>query len=153
MNSRYVVPMLLWAIALSGAAVISALAPKSELFIGNDYSDLASAFLFLNWLGIFSLSIWQNRESEKSAADIKKLQTQGTYSLARHPIYLADMLLSVAIILYAPRLNVLLSSLFVMIMIYFWAGLEEEALVKKFGKKYADYRKKVPKFIPLPLWA
>jgi len=143
----------MWAIALSGAAAISALVPPAGIFQKAFVSDVAAAFLFLNWLGFFSLGVWQNREAESSAAQIKKLQTSGVYSLLRHPIYFADMGLTLGIFLYMPLLNVLASAAFVIGVLYYWAGLEEEALLQKFGRKYSDYCRRVPKFIPILPWA
>ncbi len=147
-DSRYVSPVLMWAIALSGAVLIGFFTPSIPVFQKGFLTDLAAALLFLNWIGFFCLSLWHNREAENSVATITKLQTKGTYAIVRHPIYMADMGLTSGIFLYMATLNFLLPGIFVIAMICSWAGLEEEALAKKFGKKYRDYQKRVPKFIP-----
>lgn len=148
MDSRFVSPILMWAIALSGATAISALVPPLQVFQKSPATDIAAAFLFLNWIGFFLLGTWQHRQAGKSAAEIKELHTAGIYSLMRHPIYFADMSLTTGIFLFMPFLNVLLSAAFVLAVICTWAGIEENAMERKFGKKYRDYRKKVPKFFP-----
>ncbi|MCX6772815.1 MAG: DUF1295 domain-containing protein, partial [Candidatus Micrarchaeota archaeon] len=134
--------------ALLGAAALTAFVPAVPVFRAGMLTDVAAAFLLLNWIGFFALSLWHHPDAEKSAAAIKKLQTQGTYAIMRHPIYFADMGLTIGIFLYMPFLNVLASAAFVVAVLYFWAGLEEEALLRKFGRRYSEYCKKVPKFIP-----
>lgn len=66
----------------------------------------------------------------------------------RHPIYFADIGFAFGIFLFSPNLNVLLAVLFVSLLLYRWALLEEAALGKKFGRTYAQYCKKVPRLLP-----
>ena len=141
----------MWAIALSGAAILAAIVPAMPLLQKSLAAGFLFALLFVNWIGFYLLGLWQNREAERSAAGIKKLQTGGVYSLVRHPIYFGDIGLSLGLFFFYLSLNALFASLFVIAVLYFWAELEEEAMVKKFGKKYKDYQKKVPKFIPRTL--
>jgi protein-S-isoprenylcysteine O-methyltransferase Ste14 len=153
MDSRYVSPILMWAIAFSGAAIIAAIVPAIPVLQKSPATEFVFALLLVNWLGFYILGRWQNHEAENSAGNIKKLQTGGVYSLVRHPIYFADCGLSVGMIFFYLNLNALFASLFVIGTLYYWAGMEEEALLKKFGRKYRDYQNKVPKFIPLLPWA
>ncbi len=140
--------MLMWAIALSGAALLLALVPASHIFPKTSAAAFLFAILFINWLGFFSLALWENKQAAASAAGIRKLITSGVYSLVRHPIYFADITFAFGIFLSFPNLNVLMAALFVSIVLYRWALLEEVALGKKFGRKYADYCKKVPRLVP-----
>lgn len=148
MDSRLISPVLMWAIAISGAALLLAFAPTQQLFQKNYPSDFLFALLFTNWLGFFSLALWENRQAASSASGIMNLVKTGVYSLVRHPIYSADMGLAFGIFLFLPSLNVLLAAFFVSLVLYRWALLEEAALGKRFGKKYSDYCKKVPRFLP-----
>lgn len=148
MDSRIVSPLLMWAIALAGAALLLAFAPSQQLFQKNPYTGFLFAILFTNWLGFFSLALWENRQAADSASGIRKLVKTGVYSLVRHPIYFADMFLAFGIFLFSPNLNVLLAALFVSLLLYRWAMLEEAALGKKFGREYAQYCKKVPRLLP-----
>ena len=152
-DSRYVSPMLMWALALSGAVLIGFFTPPIAVFAKGPLTDMAAALLFLNWVGFYLLGLWQNREAESSVANLKKLHTSGLYSLARHPLYFSDMGLTTAMFLYMTTLNFMLPAVYIIAVLYLWSGLEEDALLKKFGKKYADYQKRVPRFIPLPPWA
>ncbi len=73
-----------------------------------------------------------------------RLVTSGIYRWMRHPLYISNMLLAVGLALllkstYAFLFSIVYSLLFLPI-IYF----EEKDLLKKYGKEYEEYRKKVP---------
>jgi protein-S-isoprenylcysteine O-methyltransferase Ste14 len=76
------------------------------------------------------------------------LLTDGAFSHVRHPIYLAALLFYVFLI----GLTLSLISVFVFtgIVVFYncIATYEEKFLEQKFGQKYRDYRKNVPKWIP-----
>jgi protein-S-isoprenylcysteine O-methyltransferase Ste14 len=78
-----------------------------------------------------------------------KLVTTGLYSYVRHPQYLGIILIIMGGLLYALS-PLILSMSFLLIFSYFrLAKNEEKQLIKKFGKKYIDYMKKVPGFLPI----
>ena len=83
-----------------------------------------------------------------STLKISKLIKDGPYRLIRHPIYSADIVLGFGIFLLFPTLKYLFSFLWLAIILFLWMRLEENSLIKKFGKEYQDYIKNIPMFIP-----
>jgi len=74
--------------------------------------------------------------------------TKGVYSTVRHPQYLGGLLAHVGIsFLLSAQYSLLLTPLMV-VLIYFISRKEEKELIREFGKKYEDYKKKVPMLIP-----
>lgn len=148
MDGRLVSPFLMWAIALCGAALLLLLLPPLQLLERTWLNHALAALLFMNWAGLFTLALIENREAAKSAYGISRLRTAGVYSLVRHPIYSADIGLSAGVFLISPSLNVLAAGCFVALVLYKWMLLEEKALTGKFGKKYLDYSRRVPRMVP-----
>jgi protein-S-isoprenylcysteine O-methyltransferase Ste14 len=78
----------------------------------------------------------------------KRLFTGKAYGLVRHPIYLGCSLL----LAFHPEhtRNSLAST--AAIVAYFYVGtfFEERRLERTFGEAYREYRRRVPRFIPLP---
>ena len=148
MQAKFVSPILMWLIAFAGIAAILLLAPPLTIFERNTPASFAFAIILITYLGFFSITLLPNRHASSSAAGIKKLITTGLYSIVRHPIYFADMLMSWGVFLLFPYLASLLCAIWVNAVLLYWMGLEENALRKKFGRKYSDYEKKVPKLVP-----
>ncbi|MEK6276700.1 MAG: isoprenylcysteine carboxylmethyltransferase family protein [Actinomycetota bacterium] len=79
----------------------------------------------------------------------RKLVVQGPYRRVRNPMIsaVAFVLLGEAAILGSPPLLVWLAAFVLVICIYI-PLVEEPGLVKRFGAKYDDYRRAVPRWIP-----
>ena len=75
-----------------------------------------------------------------------ELVTRGLYSLVRHPMYLASLL----VIWLSPGMSLNTLVLFVLMSLYFFVGSvhEERLLVAQFGEEYEAYRARVPRIIP-----
>jgi protein-S-isoprenylcysteine O-methyltransferase Ste14 len=91
---------------------------------------------------------WERRRKGKTPqAQNEPLFTGKAYGIVRHPLYLGCSV----ILLFHPvqTRNGALSV--AMVILYFYVGtfLEERRLVNKFGDAYRDYRKKVPRMLPL----
>ena len=85
---------------------------------------------------------------KKGASFVKttKLVTTGSYSIVRHPQFFAGILLSLGFILISQHWLVMALGIVVM-LIFYLAGVEgDQGAIKKFGKQYKDYMKKVPRF-------
>jgi protein-S-isoprenylcysteine O-methyltransferase Ste14 len=75
--------------------------------------------------------------------------TAGPYAWVRHPLYLANFLLGLGIVLIAgwwPMVVVYILMFLPIHILIAWA--EEEHLIKLYGEKYEAYRKAVPAFLP-----
>lgn len=91
---------------------------------------------FLMWLQIYTF-----RKLGKTP-----LITTGIYSFIRHPQYLAGMLLGLSFIMITQHWLVLALGVPFIIIFYIAGWDEDKFCVKKFGKEYEDYMKKVPRF-------
>jgi protein-S-isoprenylcysteine O-methyltransferase Ste14 len=74
----------------------------------------------------------------------KKLITGGPYKFRRHPVYFGAFICSIgcSVLAYSP-LSLIYSIALIPILTYLYKK-EEIELVKRFGKKYKEYQKKVP---------
>ncbi|MCX9075910.1 MAG: isoprenylcysteine carboxylmethyltransferase family protein [Candidatus Methanoperedens sp.] len=78
-----------------------------------------------------------------------KLITSGPFSVVRHPTYLAHTLLLLGVFLLTGYLGTgVLVVLDFLISYFVITRLEERELNQRFGKKYQEYRKEVPRFFP-----
>ena len=148
MESRLVSPVLMWAVVIAGGLALYLLAPDYLLLWHSPVTLAVLAFALLNWIYFFLGALWVNRSAASSADNVGKLVTAGVYSKVRHPIYSADIVLAWAGALFLGSAKFLLAALWLTVVLYVWMGLEEKALLEKFGKEYEDYRRKVPKLMP-----
>lgn len=72
----------------------------------------------------------------------------GVFSIVRHPIYLASILVYLGFIIIS--LSIIASCIWVIIILFYYyiSRYEERILVDKLGTQYEDYMKQVPMFIP-----
>ena len=78
----------------------------------------------------------------------KKLVTSGVYSRTRNPVYLAYMLIIIAVAFLTMRLLSFAWVLFSILVFYWVAKKEENDLERTFGEEYLAYKQKVPLFLP-----
>ncbi len=77
------------------------------------------------------------------------LNTSGTYSIVRNPLYVGNFLIYNGILIaYSSLLAFIVLNIFFIINYYFIIFAEEDYLKKKFGDKFIEYLGKVPKVIP-----
>lgn len=76
------------------------------------------------------------------------LTVDGFYGWVRHPLYFFSLLF----LWLTPYMTVNLLTAFVLFTIYFYVGsiYEEKRLLKEFGEVYREYRRHVPRLIPMP---
>jgi protein-S-isoprenylcysteine O-methyltransferase Ste14 len=77
-----------------------------------------------------------------------RIVTTGVYSIVRHPQYLGGLLAHIGLSFLLSALYSLLSTPLIATLVYLISRKEEDELTKEFGKEYADYKMKVPMFIP-----
>ncbi len=75
-----------------------------------------------------------------------ELVVQGIYKYARHPRYISIPLWVLGIGLVTGYVIILWLSLYMFIGLWIATFLEEAELVQRFGQRYRDYQKRVPKF-------
>ena len=80
----------------------------------------------------------------------RRLVTGGLYSQIRNPMLLGwfIMLFGLGILLNSISLLLIFNPLFICLNILYLKTVEEKEMEKKFGKKYLEYKKSVPMFVP-----
>jgi protein-S-isoprenylcysteine O-methyltransferase Ste14 len=76
------------------------------------------------------------------------LITDGAFAYVRHPLYLSILLAYLGFVFVAMSIVSLIPWICYVVIFDKMATYEEEDLVRMFGDKYVEYRKKVPKWIP-----
>ena len=94
---------------------------------------------------------WRYITKHHVAGDIegmtgKGLVTTGVYSIVRHPLYLAGVIIFTS----QPVITRNWLAVQVLADVYFIYGalVEEKRLLKRFGEEYRQYMKRVPRFLP-----
>ena len=117
-------------------------------WFGFEYSMLLTSFiatLISAAAGIIIIIGWKQIYL---GARKRKLVTNGIYKYIRHPQYTGIMMIMTAWLLAWPTLPLVVMYPFLMYTYYKLARREEKDVTKEFGKKYKDYKQKVPMFIP-----
>jgi protein-S-isoprenylcysteine O-methyltransferase Ste14 len=78
----------------------------------------------------------------RGVENIEHLRTGGLFALMRHPMYTGFMLWFFGWALYHDAAASLGAGLFGIANVFYWQRVEEDALVKRFGQTYLDYRKR-----------
>jgi len=109
----------------------------------------ASKSINLNeFLGIAQIKRLINKEYDLSDLDEKQeLNISGAFKFVRHPIYF----FSILFLGLRPTMTLFYLTMLICIVIYFYVGsiFEERKLVEKFGEKYLEYQKNVPRIFPI----
>ncbi len=95
--------------------------------------------------------VWRYLQKREVAGNIegltqKELVTSGVYSIVRHPLYLAGII----IFTFNPHLTVNSLTITVLADVYFLFGafIEERRFLAIFGDQYREYMTRVPRIIP-----
>ena len=128
----------------------------------NDYSFLYKLYHnsdFLIYLGIsisglgismFSIARFSLGKNYSPCYDSflpKSINTKGIYSVVRHPIYTANMLLMLGIFLSSASALILINTTILFVYYLLSAIVEEKAILKKFPK-YRKYKSETGMFLP-----
>jgi protein-S-isoprenylcysteine O-methyltransferase Ste14 len=78
----------------------------------------------------------------------EEFKTDGLLKYVRHPVYSASILILTGYFLFDPKWSTLISVS--MLILYFIVGsrFEERKLIRQFGEKYIEYKRKTPMLIP-----
>lgn len=94
-------------------------------------------------LGLLGILLMAIAHKQVPFHDPGYLVTTGIYSKIRHPIYYASILIVVGFPLLTGSVYTLYSSVLWIIFQLYLRALDERELIKKYGKEYEDYKKKV----------
>ena len=102
---------------------------------------IPGAWLAINGVRETTLKVAETHRTEK-------IVTRGVYSIIRHPQYLGGLLSHVGISFLLSAWYSLLSTPWMVVLIFLISKKEEEELIREFGKEYEDYMEKVPMWTP-----
>ena len=121
-----------------------------RIFVSVGFIDItALAFLLLGTIILF-LSTFKLKSDlvfGLSSSDKHKLQTNGIYSLSRHPFYLGFIFILFSSCLLVPHYLNILAFLGAWVIHHFIMIKEEEFLSKQYGEEYTQYTNKVKRYI------
>jgi len=139
-----------------GATVLLAFLKKPD---GANFAAVRTGFA--GWLGIgllvagLALHFWSNVSLAKGEYETRRgsdtLVAYGPYRFVRHPVYLAGILLLLgAGLLYSPMVKADLVGGLVLLVYFhiFVVRAEEPALRRRFGPRYEEYCRRVPRWLP-----
>ncbi|MEY4491978.1 MAG: hypothetical protein RL085_389 [Actinomycetota bacterium] len=131
-------------IAVLALTPASNLWPASEVltFIANSSFAIGFALLILSFA-----NLGKSLTANPVPLDKAELKTNGAYSIVRHPIYLALILVASALTLKSASLVSVATLLALVVLLDFKARFEEKLLMKKFAN-YKNYAQKVGRLFP-----
>ena len=120
------------------------------VFLGLADSSMAMTVLHLvsNLLIFSGLYIMHQGWVLIHAAEGKELVTKGIYSRVRHPQYSGIFLITIGFLLQWPTIVTILMWPVLIFAYYRLAMREERDVEQQFAHEYAEYKKRVPAFIP-----
>jgi len=148
---RGYIPIVLFLIAIP-AMILS---PNTDIFDSKYYLPLTIISISVSFLGeiIRSITIAKTpkgtsgRNRAEQCAD--SLNTTGIYSVVRHPLYLANYLMWLGLLIFTANIF-LIVTISLLFFIYYERIMftEEQFLAKKFGNVFSEWAAKTPAFIP-----
>lgn len=96
--------------------------------------------LFIAFKGFHE--IWENLLRAKG------VYRKGLYSKVRHPVYLGLIIAMLGLVLLVYSLLFFIYAIATILMIFWLAYYEEKHLIKRFGKRFLNYKKEVPMLLP-----
>ncbi len=81
----------------------------------------------------------------------RAMQTDGIFSVSRHPFYTSQTIIMIGVIALFPSWTTIGTFLFYGLMTWLTMKEEEENMIKEFGEEYRKYRSETPIF-PTKIW-
>ena len=119
-----------------------------NLWISGIGIGIVAVRVWLKWWAMLTLGEYWSVQIE--VRESHKLVKDGPYRYLRHPAYLSNLMEYLGVPLIANAYWTLIGVLFIYLPLnLIRLHLEEKELIKKFGEKYEDYRKRVPALFPI----
>ena len=142
-------PLLLWSIVGILYAVSFLVIPDIRIYSPFFNKRILSIILII-WMTWLIWCLIVNRQKFRDAGNITKIVKHGPYAVVRHPIYMADLIAILIIIMAYPAMWMIIGSCMAVPIIIYWAKKEEYVLKQKFGTEYEDYARAKSAFNPFP---
>jgi protein-S-isoprenylcysteine O-methyltransferase Ste14 len=121
-----------------------------RLFVLNEFIDIiALALLIIGTVILFLSTIKLNKDLVfgLSSSETHQLQTNGIYSISRHPFYLGFLFILFSSCLFNPHYLNILAFIGAWIIHHYIMIKEEQFLSSQYGDAYEKYIKKVNRYI------
>lgn len=138
----------MWMFIFLGGWVAHLGLSHAQVWAPNLVDGLLGVLLMVFWLFIFFWALHTNHQAARDVTKVTQLHTDGPYAHIRHPIYAADYLFGLSLVLLNPRWWMLVAVTWAWIIWTIWMLLEERGLLVQFGDQYRDYMKRVPRWWP-----
>lgn len=100
-------------------------------------------WIFSGYFSMTGLAVVFGEKREKPEVIRKSV-----FSRVRHPVYLGELLLYLAMLMFSISLAAMAIMLLAFLFLHFISRYEEKLLVRRFGGEYESYMKAVPMWIP-----
>ena len=114
------------------------------LFFSGILAGIIGVVLAVMASKVISVSTVADMRTDRKA----ELVTDGIYSRVRHPLYLATILVFLALVLIYPYAPVIVFSLCMIFYTTIGAYFEEQKLIHHYGEEYLEYKKKAGFILP-----
>ena len=120
------------------------------LFVPNEFIEIiAIAFLIIGTVILFLSTIKLNKDLVfgLSSSETHQLQTNGIYSISRHPFYLGFICILFSSCLFNPHFLNILAFIGAWIIHHFIMIKEEQFLTLQYGEEYRQYAKRIRRYV------
>jgi protein-S-isoprenylcysteine O-methyltransferase Ste14 len=122
---------------LKRTTVLESFLPTTRAVIG------IILLIFSGWLAMSTIAIVFGEERK-----IPQVIRKGAYRYCRHPMYLSEIILYLALLLIKPSVAAAIVLVVVIGFMYYLCRHEEKLLLNRFGDDYREYMQAVPMWLP-----
>lgn len=140
-------PMLVLMAVLPQQTLYVVPSPWRWLMVGTQFAALTAAGITVLQTGVFHFLGLAQVVTERPT-DTTPLNLRGFYRWVRHPLYF----FSLVFLWLTPLMtsNSLIAYILFTLYFYFGSEYEERRMVAEYGEAYENYRRTVPRLLPLP---
>ncbi len=149
---RAIFPGLLFLLFVAAARYVDRMVGLADLFSGRRHI-LLSLSLFSIAAFLIGWSVHHFFKANGTPVPINpppRLVTSGPYAYSRNPMLTGvfALLFAIGVLLESFSLLFIFTPLFILLKVWELKAIEEQELVKRLGREYAEYRKRTPMFLP-----
>jgi len=146
---RWLLPPVVWAMLLAAIGLLAWLAPIGAIAPGPYHWSGAAPVAFGLWLLLSASGQFRKVEPNiNTFRDPNVLVTNGAFAFTRNPMYLGFVFALLGAALLSNALSALAAPFaFVLIASVWYIPFEERAAAAQFGAAYADYKRRVRRWL------
>jgi len=145
---QFVSPLVMWLLIMAGAAACWFAMPHDALWRSQWWMTALLIVGVVYWITMMRGALAVNPQAGQPTVNNTVIVDRGVYAIVRHPIYSGDVYLMTVLALVFPYGWTVATCGWAIVVFITWMLLEEAVLRKRFGARYAEYRKRVPMIFP-----